>query len=254
MMRPLILAILWITAVHSLRLPLVRRAPRVIPVPISFGASSYWDGIDGRWNSFSVRVGTPQTVCRLFASTTAPQTLVVDQLPCAGQIDAGRKEACEDQRGGAFNYNESSTFTSQGTYELFLEKNLNYTGAGRFGMDTVGLGLQGEGGATVDQQLLAVYHNQDFYYGLFGLHPKTTNLTDLNQNIPSFLSTLKAKRLIPSVSWGFTQGAEYRTLNSHKSPTNNCRVLQSLRFSHSWWHRCQQVHPKQRQLSFKGRH
>jgi hypothetical protein len=209
----LIFAILWSTTVLSSRLPVVRRAPRVIPVPISFGPSTYWDGIDGRWNSFTVRVGTPQRVCRVFASTTGQQTWVVDPLPCANQPDAALTEACEDQRGGAFNYNQSTTFSAQGVYELFLERNLNYTGAGRFGLDTVGLGLQGEGGSTLDQQIVSVYHTQDFYYGLFGLHPKTTNLTDLNQNIPSFLSTLKTKRLIPSVSWGFTQGAEYRTLH-----------------------------------------
>ena len=180
MMYLLIFVILWSTAVHSLRLPLVRRAPRVIPVPISFGPSTYWDGIDGRWNSFSVRVGTPQTVCRLFASTTDQQTWVVDPI-CTLREPARRGPQRSDARineAEAFNYNESSTFTSQGTYELFLEKNLNYTGAGRFGLDTVGLGLQGEGGPTLDQQLLAVYHTQDFYYGLFGLHPKTTNLTD----------------------------------------------------------------------------
>jgi hypothetical protein len=206
----LIFAILWSAAVHSLHLPLIRRAPRVIPVPISFGPSTYWDGIDGRWNTFSVRVGTPQKVCRLYASTTGQQTWVVDPSPCVNLADSGLREGCEDQRGGAFNYNDSSTFTTQGTYELFLEKNLNYTGGGRFGLDTVGLGLQGEGGPTLDQQLMAVYYTRDFYYGLFGLHPKTTNLTDLNQNIPSFMSTLKAKKLIPSVSWGFTQGAEYR--------------------------------------------
>lgn len=51
---------------------------------------------------------------------------------------------------------------------------------------------------------------KDFYLGEFGLGPKPTNFTDFDQNQPSFMWSLKNQSMIPSLSWGYTAGAQYQ--------------------------------------------
>jgi hypothetical protein len=47
--------------------------------------------------------------------------------------------------------------------------------------------------------------------GLFGLNNQPVNFSDLgNSTTPSFLTTLKDKDIIPSLSWSYTAGAKYR--------------------------------------------
>jgi hypothetical protein len=54
------------------------------PVPISYAASQYFDGNDGKWSSFVVRAGTPEQSFRVLPSTVTTEIL----LPLAG--------ACKD--------------------------------------------------------------------------------------------------------------------------------------------------------------
>ena len=49
-----------------------------------------------------------------------------------------------------------------------------------------------------------------FYFGVFGLNPRPTNFTDYNDPAPSYMSNLKAQNLIPSLSWSYTAGNQYR--------------------------------------------
>lgn len=47
--------------------------------------------------------------------------------------------------------------------------------------------------------------------GIFGLNTQPVNFTSLgNFSSPSFISTLKDKGTIPSLSWSYTAGAKYR--------------------------------------------
>ena len=50
------------------------------PSPLSFAASQYFDGNDGKWSSFIVRAGTPEQTFRVLPSTVTSETL----LPLAG--------------------------------------------------------------------------------------------------------------------------------------------------------------------------
>jgi hypothetical protein len=178
---------------------------RVLPAPISFAPSENFEGIDGSWNTFAIRAGNPAQVSRVLVSTTSQQTWVVDARGCQPNDNV-----CAQSRGGLFVSNKSTTWQEQGFYKLYIEKKLGFDGVGMFGYDTVALGYLGEGGPSLQHQILGAFAVPDFWFGHFGVHPKTTNFTDLSDNVPSYMSTLKSQSLIPSVSWGYTQGASYR--------------------------------------------
>ncbi|KAI9701830.1 MAG: hypothetical protein M1836_001174 [Candelina mexicana] len=178
-----------------------------IPAPIVIPASQYWEGNDGPWSSFQLRVGTPEQYPRVLVSTNGISTWVV--LPSTG---CGLNDtACAISRGTLFNPNTSSTWSDQGVYNLDRELNLDYTGNADYGLEKVGLGLDNAAGPSLDSMVVAAFQDNVYYYmGLFGLSPLPTNFTTFNDPQPSFLTTLRKKNLIPSLSWGYTAGAQYR--------------------------------------------
>ena len=114
-------------------------------------------------------------------------------------------------RGGTFNVSESKTWNRTGIFPLGLELNLNYNETGLYGFDTVALGFGGSiGGPSLDSQVVVGIETEAYNMGMFGLGPEPTNFTDFSEPHPSFLSSLRSKNLIPSLSWGYTAGARYR--------------------------------------------
>ncbi|MDI1491833.1 MAG: hypothetical protein OHK93_003044 [Ramalina farinacea] len=109
-----------------------------------------------------------------------------------------------------FQKNKSSTWSSQGIFDLDVENGLNLTGNGDFGYDTIGLDIQNSGGLTLTHQLLGGIATKDFYLGEFGLGPKPTNLSSFDNPIPNYMRTLREQNLIPSISYGYTAGAKYQ--------------------------------------------
>ena len=92
-----------------------------------------------------------------------------------------------------------------------IESNLGYNNTAAYGLDTVGLGLSNStGGPSLCSQVVGALATYDFYVGLFGLGQQPTNFTNFTTPHPSFLTTLKAQNLIPSLSWGYNAGAHYR--------------------------------------------
>lgn len=185
-----------------------RSAP--VASPLSIPPAGNWEGVDGTWNTYAVRVGTPETVVRLFVSTAGYQTWVIAPQGCTSLS----QQACDNDRGNDFYYNESSTWQDQGEYQLWIEQNLGLDGStdiGEFGFDTVGLGYDGEGGPTLQKQIVGAVATDDYYYGLFGINPVPTNWSNFSDPSPSYMTSLKDQGLIPSVSWGYTGGAQYRT-------------------------------------------
>ena len=122
---------------------------------------------------------------------------------------------CGALRGSLFDVNASSTWSFNNYYELVLESNLGYNASGEFGFDTVGIGWQGSGGPILEHQVVAGIATEDFWLGSFGLTPRPTNFSDFNNPQPSFMETLKNKSLIPSLSWAYTAGAQYRRFVSY---------------------------------------
>ena len=167
------------------------------------------DGIDGLWSSFTIRVGTPAQNLRVFVSTASQETWVI--LP-EGCVNSSR--ACAEGRGGLYQPNKSSTWRSTGQYTLYIEDHLALTGGGLFGNDTLGLGLRGSEATTLDHQIVGGIVTENFYLGMLGVNPKSTNFTSPNEGQLSYMSSLFTRGLIPSLSFGYTAGAQYRQYSS----------------------------------------
>ena len=186
-------------------------ASRSTPVatPLSITPAGNWEGVDGTWNTYAVRVGIPYTLVRLFVSTAGYQTWAIAPQGCASLS----QHACDNNRGNDFYYNQSSTWQEQGEYKLWIEQNIGLDGStdiGEFGLDTVGLGYDGEGGPTLQKQVVGAIATDDYYYGLFGINPVPTNWSNFSDSSPSYMASLKDAGVIPSVSWAYTGGAQYR--------------------------------------------
>lgn len=182
-----------------------------VPAPIVIPPSQNFEGNDGPWSTFTLRIGSPAQDVNVMVSTAGYQTWAVVPQGCPSSEPAD----CAKLRGGLYNYNESSTWahnnvTSIGTFTLGLEENLGYTGNGLYGYDTVALGWQGSNGPSLDQQIVAGIATPDFYLGTFGLDPRPTNFTNYNNPVTSYISNLKQQKIIPSLSWGYTAGNQYR--------------------------------------------
>lgn len=173
-------------------------------------------GNDGPWSTFVLRVGTPVQLVWVLASTTVPETWIVDKAGCIKSDPSG----CPDSRGKTFNTNASSTWKDAGFYEFGVELNLPYTGnydSGDYGFDTMGVGYPGGSGSntTLDRQVVATFATKDFYLGNLGLTPRSINLTGVADGYPSYLSNLKEANMIPSLSFGYNAGAQYRKFTEH---------------------------------------
>lgn len=185
-----------------------------LPSPFSFAPSQRFDGIDGSWSSFIVRVGTPEQAFRILPSTTGQETWVPVPEACREGTDP---DNCGDLRGGypdsegnfGYNFNKSSTWKNIGIFGLDLREELNQTGAGQFGFDTVGLQIQNSGGFTLKNQVVAGIRSQKWFNGIFGLGVKPSNFSGFDFPQPSFMRTLWDEKQIPSLSWSYTAGAAY---------------------------------------------
>lgn len=127
--------------------------------------------------------------------------------------------SCPDSRGGLVNVNISSTWQDQGIKVLGDEVNLpDYvTGYdnGDYGLESLGIGAPGAGGITLNNQVVAGVATKDFYLGNIGLTSRPTNFTDFNDPHPSFLSSLREQNQIPSLTFGYTAGNQYRKDHPH---------------------------------------
>ena len=183
-----------------------------IPSPVTFAPSQDWDGNDGPWSSFALRVGNPAQDVKVLISTSGYQTWTVAPQGCTSSDPS----SCPASRGNFFNPKLSESwrltnFTSNSTFVLGLEGNLGYDGNGIYGFDDLGLDWQGSAGPDLDGgQLLATITTKEFYLGIFGLDPRPSNFTNFDHPVPSILSNLFNQSVIPSLAWGYTAGNQYR--------------------------------------------
>lgn len=199
-----------LTAVHLSKQQLLSRTSE-ISTPIVVPASQNFEGNDGPWSSFTLQIGTPAQNVNVLISTAGYQTWAVVPEGCT----PSDPPSCAVLRGGKFLTNQSSTWTrnnvtTNGTFTLGLELNLDYSGNGLFGYDTIGLGWQGSNGPSLDQQIVAGIATKEFYLGIFGLNPRPSNFTNFNHPVPSYMANLRERSMIPSLSWGYTAGNQYR--------------------------------------------
>lgn len=150
---------------------------------------------------------------RVIPSTAGQSTWVIAPSGChPGESGTSAFLICQKSRGGLFNASQSNSWLALGNYSLGLDANLGYGDLGAvYGLDTITLGFSDSiGGLTIGSQVVAAQAVDHYYTGLFGLNHQATNLTNFTDPHPSFLATLKKNSMIPSLSWGYTAGAQYR--------------------------------------------
>jgi hypothetical protein len=94
---------------------------------------------------------------------------------------------------------------------LEVEVRLGFDSKGEYGFDDITLGYQGSGGPFLSNQTVGGFAAKDFYLSLFGLTPRPTNFSTYDYPIPSFMENLRTNNMIPSTSWSYTAGNQYRT-------------------------------------------
>ncbi|RDW63644.1 hypothetical protein BP6252_11189 [Coleophoma cylindrospora] len=190
----------------------------VVPSPIVVPPSQYFEGVDGSWSTFIVRVGSPAQSVKVLASTNSPDTIVVRPEGCLeGAIPEGVPSNCASARGGTFNSSLSTSWSEQGWYGLNgiqygFEANLGYKFNLDYGVDRLGLGFEDGDAPVLENQTIAGYNLPNpLYLGLFGLGTQPVIYSTFgNFSAPSYFVTLRNQSLIPSLSWSYTAGASYR--------------------------------------------
>ncbi|KAL8719427.1 MAG: hypothetical protein Q9225_003570 [Loekoesia sp. 1 TL-2023] len=176
------------------------------PSPISWPPSQYWE-VAGGWSSFALQIGTPAQIVRVLISTAGQATWAISSLSCTPDLPP----SCSQTRGDLFNNNKSRTWTEKGFYGLDLETNLYPPDNATYGLDTVALDFtNATGGPVLEDQVVAALSGSEYVLGTFGLGQQPTNFSDFTEPHPSFLTSLYNKQLIPSLSWSYTAGAQYR--------------------------------------------
>ncbi|KAH8812244.1 aspartic peptidase domain-containing protein [Xylogone sp. PMI_703] len=183
--------------------------------PIVIGASQHFEGNDGPWSTFDIRVGTPEQDIRVLVSTASPEVLVpLSPYACSTSEFVTVPSDCAVSRGNLFDLNKSSSWLDAGSYGINqdgfgLEANLGYVQPAQFGLEHLGIGLTGP--SLSNQTVAGIATPEPFYLGIFGLNNQPLNFSELgNYSAPSFLTTLKDQKKIPSLSWSYTAGAQYR--------------------------------------------
>ncbi|KAK4221496.1 aspartic peptidase domain-containing protein [Podospora fimiseda] len=185
------------------------------PKPLVIPPSQYWDGNDGPWSTFDLRVGKPEQFMRVAVSTASPHSIVpLSQFACEPQSFPAPPSDCAVSRGNLFDLNESSTWTGVGVYGINnngvgLGAHLGYEQRAEWGLDELGVGLRGP--KLENQSIAGIATPEPFYLGIFGLNNQPVNFSSLgNQSTPAYITTLKDQNKIPSISWSYTAGAKYR--------------------------------------------
>ena len=222
----------------------------IVPAPIVIPSSNDWldispfnvvklilnrEGNDGPWSSFTIEIGTPAQSINVLISTASYQTWGVDPAGCT----ATDPTTCGSDRGRFFNNSASASWdpnrsdASTTIYVLDLESDLGFSGKGRYGFDNVTLGYPGSGGPTLVNQTVASIATKEFYMGIFGVKPQASNFTSLTDSIPSFMQNLRARSMIPSLSWAYTAGNQYREQMRQKSMPK--KYADKIRIEWSLW-------------------
>src|SRR5690242_1989057 len=173
-----------------------------VPLPLTVAPDQGWAGIDGQWNTFTLRVGSQQSVVQVLPSTASQQIWVVNTEACKVQyLDTTTNTTlppesdpdCERRRGYVFNTNQSSTWDDEGYYDLWVGGTYGSSSTGFFGFDAVGLGLPGEEGPAVTNTTIGTLKFANSWLGHLGLHPKSTNFSaNLLETppVPSYMTRL----------------------------------------------------------------
>ena len=146
-------------------------------------------------------VGTPPQQVSLLASTVSSDSLVIVPDGCPPSITN-----CESERGGTYNASASSTWKLTSSGNVTLEQDLGIDVQGISGTDTIAITLADGGKQTLQGQAVTQINAVQYWLGIVGLQPS------VNDSQSSLLSSLKLQGSIPSLSFAYTAGNQYREL------------------------------------------
>ncbi|TRX92403.1 hypothetical protein FHL15_006789 [Xylaria flabelliformis] len=130
--------------------------------PIVIPPSGYFEGNDGPWSTFDLRIGSPEQHVRVTVSTASSQSLVVhSEYGCSMSVFATVPVNCTSSRGMLFNPNTSTSWDELGLFGLDFEENLGYSQRAQYGLESLGLGLTGP--KLGNQTIAAIATAQPFY-------------------------------------------------------------------------------------------
>ncbi|KAI4228860.1 MAG: hypothetical protein LQ349_006483 [Xanthoria aureola] len=214
-----------------------------IAKPFVFVPDQNWDGNDGSWSTFLIHVGTPPQYFRVVPSINGQETWIPLPIDCQrgkswcgnargvepfrnpstavalSSLDAGLTcssnkspipGAANPAAATGFQFNQSSSWSVIGNYTLEGSTQLPDDAYGLFGTDVVAAGPNPEAALTPTRgSTVAGVAAQPIYLGLLGLRPSNSPRFDASS--PSFLTNLRNQNLIPSLSFGYTAGAAYKS-------------------------------------------
>jgi len=165
------------------------------------------DGNDGRWSSFTIRVGNPAQNMRVLVSTLVPETWVVYDVAC----NANSASNCADSHGGTFDPTASTTWNaSVGAWGFGVEGSLGIQAkeGGNYSFDSLGIQTPSTSGIILDNQAISATADNNFWLGNLGINPKPPSFSP-GLNASSFIGNLLNTTKIPSLSYSYHAGAYY---------------------------------------------
>jgi hypothetical protein len=199
-----------------------------VPAPIVVSPNAQnWDGIDGAWNTFTLRIGSQRQNTSVLVSTANQQVWVVNAQACTtiamgnlpGTASRMPSQQCVSSRGYLFNTSTSETWMETGYYSLEAGQNIGLDAVGYYGLDTVRLGTIEEEGPAIDNTTIgtigtySTLATPEHWLGHIGLQSVPNTFLD-QPSRPSFITSLFETQSIPSESFGYTAGAQYRKGNA----------------------------------------
>ena len=115
---------------------------------------------------------------------------------------------CANARGHLYDSSRSSTWRRQGVSALSAQQNLGVYRTAEFGNDTLTLGAGTP--AVVPDQVIAGVNALEFWEGQFGVGVLPANADASGPAQASALMALHQQGTIPSLSFGYTAGNQYR--------------------------------------------
>lgn len=208
-----------------------RKRQATVPAPFIVPPTGEFEGSDGNWSTFKIGVGTPQQEFRVTVSSIGDSIWLPQAPGACGPADGVPSPSdCPSLR-GVYNFNggispgyqpnQSTSYDTIGTYGVSLNADLQqgsmtavygdlYNISAYYATDAVTLKAASSDAAfTVQNVPVAGLNDQyDFTLGSLGLAWGSINSgpgTHL-----TFMETLVNMNMIPSRSWAYTAGAQYR--------------------------------------------
>ncbi|KAF2002046.1 acid protease [Amniculicola lignicola CBS 123094] len=180
-----------------------------MPEPFSLAPSGQWDGNDGHWSSFSIKLGTPERSYRVFPDTFGYDSAIPSAKGCKPDDpkDCIKWRGADDQ---GFKSEDSKSWDEIGEYVTSFVDELEGPSYAIYGLDTITIPIEGGGTHKLEKQAIAMIEEKKPFIGSLGLAPVTSEYLNNTKSGPSVMEALRDQKLLPSVSYGYTAGAYYK--------------------------------------------